>query len=420
MVSVAASEGYAGATVAKVIAAAGVSRPTFYEYFADRDACVIASAQEVGGELRETVVSAVDASPECALGSALKAHVEFARNHPTQARFLLSETLAGGPRTLDERDRVIAGVAATIESAYERLDDGTRAPDVSSRIVIGGVWRLLAGRIRGDRVELDGFAEDLAGWIGRYSAPLSEHRWRTLGPVAGVSSSTSFAIEAPLRAPPTIAPGRTRMSREEVRENHRQRILAAITEAAKRKGYSATTIADITRIAGVDARTFNSLFSSKRDAFLTAHELGVQAVMAATAGAFFVEASWPERVWAAGLAFTGFLEANPLIAHMGFVEAYAVGAGAAKLLEDSRSAFTLFLQEGYQAYPQEHPPSNVALEAIAATAFELAYRLTREEVQHGMAGLLANIVHLALTPFMGAVEANRFIARKLGKSASSS
>ncbi len=413
MTSVAASEGYANATIAKVIAQAGVSRPTFYDYFVDRDDCVIASAQVVGEQLLEHVERAADSSGAYALSSAVEAHVEFARRHPSEARFLFSETLAGGPRTLDERDRLIAGLAEHVENAYDDLSPRTGIPDVASRIVIGGVWRLMAGRIRGGALELDGFVDELSAWVGRYAAPLDEHRWRTLRPVAAVSPSTSFVIEAPLRAPATIPPGRPRISREEVRENHRRRILAAVTQAAKEKGYTATTIADISRIAGVDARVFSGLFSGKQEAFLAAHELGVQATMAATAAAFLVEASWPERVWSAGLAFTGFLEANPLIAHNGFVEAYAVGSDAVKLIEDSRAGFTIFLQEGYQAYPQSDPPSRDALDAIAATTFELAYSLTREEVQHGMAGLLGNVVYLALTPFMGAQAANRFIEYKL-------
>jgi hypothetical protein len=53
------------------------------------------------------------------------------------------------------------------------------------------------------------------------------------------------------------------------------------------------------------------------------------------------------------------------------------------------------------------------LEAIVTTTFEVAYRLTREGSQHGLAGLLANMVDLTLAPFMGSAEPNRFIDCKL-------
>jgi len=42
------------------------------------------------------------------------------------------------------------------------------------------------------------------------------------------------------------------------------------------------------------------------------------------------------------------------------------------------SSFTLFLQEGYRFAPENPtPPSPLALEAIAATVFEIVYRHTR-------------------------------------------
>jgi hypothetical protein len=56
----------------------------------------------------------------------------------------------------------------------------------------------------------------------------------------------------------------------------------------------------------------------------------------------------PERNWKGGRAFTQFLQANPLVMNVGFVEAYAVGPGAVHRLEDTHAAFVMLLQEGYQ------------------------------------------------------------------------
>jgi AcrR family transcriptional regulator len=46
MVAAANQHGYAQATVSAVIEHAGISRPTFYEYFADRDACFLAALED--------------------------------------------------------------------------------------------------------------------------------------------------------------------------------------------------------------------------------------------------------------------------------------------------------------------------------------------------------------------------------------
>lgn len=218
----------------------------------------------------------------------------------------------------------------------------------------------------------------------------------------------------PLPVPSLLGPGRPGLSKEEVAANHRERILYAAARLAEKKGYSATTIADITRTAGVDGRAFYAAFADKQEAFMAVHELGVQQVMSATAGAFFTGASWPERIWAAGRAFTGFLQSNPMIAHVGFVEAYAVGPAAVQRVEDSHVTFTIFLQEGYQEKPRRTPPSRLALEAIITCIFEIVYREARSRPDDPrVSGMLGHMAFLALAPFLGAVEANAFIGGKL-------
>jgi AcrR family transcriptional regulator len=236
-------------------------------------------------------------------------------------------------------------------------------------------------------------------------------RWRALAAIPGVAPVDGDA-RGPLPVPGPLPPGRP-ASREAVSENHRQRILHAAATLAEAQGYNATTIADITRAAGVDARAFYALFSDKQDAFMAVHELGVEQVMTATAGAFFGGASWPERIWKAGLGFTVFLERNPLITQVGFVEAYAVGPGAVRRVEDSHVMFTIFLQEGYQHDGATGGPSRLALEAIVATVFEIVYRRARGQPRPQIAGMLPHIAFLALAPFLGAAEANTFIGGQL-------
>ncbi len=212
---------------------------------------------------------------------------------------------------------------------------------------------------------------------------------------------------------PTAQPLAPDAPTKDLAANHRQRILYAAAQLAESKGYNATTIADITRLAGVDGRAFYGAFADKQDAFMAVHEIGVQQVMSATAEAFFTGASWPERMWAAGLAFAGFLERNTMIAHVGFVEAYAVGPGAVQRVEDSHVTFTIFLQEGYQQQPARTPPARLALEAIITCIFEIVYRQARASRKPRVSGMLGPMAFLALAPFMGAEEADRLIDRQL-------
>jgi len=405
--------GYANVNVSAIIGEAGVSRPTFYEYFAEKDDCFLAAVADIQQRLLAEIQQAVASQPpEHAVSAAIEAIVAFAGSQPAMARFLTNETMAGGPRTLDARDEGIAKIAQIIEHAYEQLDATASIPDLSAAVVIGVVYRLLASRLRRGEPALTGMLEELLEWIRSYGQPVGEHRWRTLTPAATPAPSP-FVAKTPLRAPPPLPPGRPRIGEEAVAENHRQRIMFATAQLVQQQGYTATTIAEITKLAGVDGRVFYRLFTDKQDAFSAIHELGFQALMATTAGAFFAAEQWPMRMWEALRALTQWLGNNPAIAHVGFVESYAVGPGAVQRVEDSLIAFTIFLREGYQYEPQHSPPSRLALEAIVTSVFEILYRQVSQSATPEIAGLTGHLIHLSLTPFLGAVETDRFIDEKV-------
>jgi AcrR family transcriptional regulator len=415
MIAAANRDGYAGANVSEVIAEAGVSRPTFYDYFEDRDDCFVAAVTDVQGDLlREVQGSVASGPPERALASALEATVAFAVSRPADARFLMKETLAGGPKVLDARDQGIRQTAKVVEQAFKRVPEATEIPDMPVAAVIGAVQRLIASGLRRGERALGGVLEDLLAWVGSYRQPAGGHRWRNLKPLKAPERSPFLPPNA-LRAPPGLGPGRPRLSEEEVAENHRQRIIFATSQVVQEHGYTATTVSEITRLAGVDGRAFYRLFTDKQDAFSAIHELGFQYLMATTAGAFFAGKSWPERIWEGFRAATQSVDETPTFAHVAFVEAYAVGPRGIQRVEDSRIAFTIFLQEGYRYQREGEPPSRLALEAIITTIFEIVYLQARASAKPKTAGLLGHIVHVCLTPFIGGAAANEFLDGKLAK-----
>jgi AcrR family transcriptional regulator len=420
MVTVANRAGYAGANVSAVIAQAGVSRPTFYDYFSDRDDCFLATLTDAHQALLARVRARIETVPPAdGLVACVEELIGFAGAQPALARFLTGEPMAGGPRLLSARDRTIAEIAEVVERAHGRCADTALIPDVAPRMIIGGLYRLLASHLRRGEQNLASLLDELLPWIESYRRPRAQLRWSRLTHEPEPPMSPHVP-ETPLTAPAGLGPGRPRISAEQVAENQRLRILFAAAQLAEEKGYTASTIADITRTAGVDGRVFYSLFADKQDAFMTVHELGVRQVMAVTATAFFSGATWPERAWEAGRALTQFLQTNPLIAHVGFVEAPAVGPGAVQRVEDSHIAFAVFLQEGYQYAGVPAPPSKAALEAIVTATFELIYLEARNSPAPQLAGLLPHMTFLFLAPFLGAEQANSFVVAKLAAARESS
>jgi AcrR family transcriptional regulator len=412
MVTAANRGGYAGASISAVIAAAGVSRPTFYEYFSDRDDCFQACIRDVQDQLSATIEDALSGqAADAAAAVAIQALVGYASAEPARARFLMAEAMSGGTHALDARDRGIASIATSLERAQGDPPGDARVADLDARILVATAYRMIATRLRrGETVAR--LAVDLLSWIAAYVRPARELRWQKLTALPPPGRSPHVPDVPVHQMQEVLPPGRPRISEQEVSENHRLRILYATARMAKEKGYTATTVADITRLASVDGSAFYRLFADKQDAFVAVHELGFQQVMDVTAKAFFSAESWAERSWEAGRALTQLLQDNPLVAHVGFVEAYAVGPRAVQRIEDSHTAFMFFLQEGLLQRPQANAPSRAALEAIVAAIFEIVYLQTRGR-EPQTAGMLAHIAHIWLTPFMGAEAADAFIDAQL-------
>ncbi len=418
MVTAANRDGYAGATVSAVIEEARVSRPTFYEHFKDRDDCFLAALADAQALLAGHTRTAIEAAaPESATAAAITALIEQARTHPAETQFLTNEPLGAGRLAIGQRDEALEDAGRMIEAAEDSLPGTARTPDLPTVILLGAIHRLFGNRLRHGDPGLTAIHTELLDWIARYRQARSKQRWRNPNPGAAPRAEPA-PIEPALQELKPLPRGRPRLTSEEIAINHRQRILAAVAQLAQAQGYDATTIADIARVAKVDTKIFYRLFSDKHDVFMSYHEFGFQQLMGAMAHAFFAAEGWPERVWQAGLASMALLEAEPPIAHAGFMEPYSVGPRAIQRVEDSYIAFTIFLQEGYRHtdHAEEsgvEPPGQLELEAIVAAGDEIVYRQVRAGQTEQLSRVLGHVGAFVLTPFLGPEAANTFIEQQL-------
>jgi AcrR family transcriptional regulator len=410
MARVASQEGYGKTTVAKVIAEAGVSRPTFYDYFANREDCFLAALADIQEQALRQIRQAVEHEPPHRVASrTIEEIVRFADSHPESARVLMVQSLTGA-RALDARDRTLEAIAQPIEAAIARLPADEPAADLSARVMLGAVERLLSARLKREKPLPPRLFEEIMAWLDAYRRPVGEHQWRAMHQVGPLAPSPA---ETRLAEPPPLPPGRPRLSKADVEANHRKRVLIAAAQASMDQGFPAVTTAEITARAGVDARVVHRLFNGKQDLLASLFELSFQHVMGVTAGAFFVPKDWYDRVWEAGRAFVQCIEQNQILAHIVFIETYAGEPDTVRRAEGLLDAFTLFLRgdEAPTTHPQ--PTSRLTLDAITAAVFEIVYREVRAGSTHQLAGLLPHVTHLTLAPLVGSTPINRFIERKL-------
>jgi AcrR family transcriptional regulator len=409
---------YTNVTVGQIVARAGMSRATFYEYFADKEGCFAAALAPIRGQLLAGIRRSVASDrPERAIFRVTHGLLTFAHQRPGTARLLMSDSLMGGSRLRNVRDGFVDDMARIIEEAHSRLPAGAVVADLPPSLICGVTCRLLGARLRGGQPLQPGdLAEELLGWIAAYEIPLAHHRWVAVTALPSPARSP-FLPPSELRAPVALAPGSQRARAGALVENHWLRIVFATVEVIGRDGYTNATIAQIIQTAGVDSRAFYRLFDGKQQALAAASELLFRNAMAVAAGAFVAGEDWPEHVWEAARAVAQYAEQNPTLTNVSLVESLAGGAHAAGRVEDFTRAFTIFLQEG-SSHPDdrpersEHGPSEVALEAIGAAVFELAYRHPREDPEATLSRLLAPAVFISLAPFLGVDAAGDFVCRK--------
>jgi AcrR family transcriptional regulator len=414
IVEIAAREGCAQITIGQVVAQAGVSRPTFYDYFADKEACLLAALTAINEQLLERAGPQMRAAkPWRAAYAAIEAIVAFSNEEPATARVLFDASLAGTPPALDARDDGIAALAKVIDDAQRAAPADSPVPDVASAVLIAGIYHLLGSRIRQEEPLDDTALSELLAWVESYAVPAAARRSQTLAPPAPLAELAPLA-EAPFGAKP-LPKDEHHHPAADPGDYPRYRLFFATAQLSMEKRLEAVTLAEIAKRAGVGYRRLTSLFANKQELFSALHELGYLRTLAATTGGYFSRGPWPERVWAGANAYAEYVGSNPTLAHVGFEMPYSVGPRSARLMDGNLKAFTLFLHEGYSQMPPGRPrPSALALDAIAATIFELGYRECRVGKSAELPGLLGQAVFIALAPFLGAEAAGGFVEGKLG------
>jgi AcrR family transcriptional regulator len=95
-----AEKGYAATTIADVVRHARVSKRTFYEQFADKEACFLALYSETTDELLALIAeaAAVPATWQQRVDAAARAYFERLAAEPALLRAALVEIQAAGPR----------------------------------------------------------------------------------------------------------------------------------------------------------------------------------------------------------------------------------------------------------------------------------------------------------------------------------
>ena len=145
-----AEKGYAAATIADVVAHARVSKRTFYEHFADKEACFLALYSETSDELLAVIADAVARTQggwDDRLATAARAYFERVAAEPALIRTGLIEIQAAGPAARRLRRDIQRRYADMLRALSEdaAAEEPAIAPlsPVLATAVVGGINELM-------------------------------------------------------------------------------------------------------------------------------------------------------------------------------------------------------------------------------------------------------------------------------------
>ena len=164
-----AEKGYAAVTIADVVRAARVSKRTFYEHFADKEACFLALYAETSDELIELIATSAAIAPgpwEARIATAARAYFERVAGEPELMRASLLEIQAAGPRARvlrrDIQRRYAEQLRAFSEVAEAEEPGITALTPALATAVVGGLNELMLEAVEAGQAERMGELADAA------------------------------------------------------------------------------------------------------------------------------------------------------------------------------------------------------------------------------------------------------------------
>jgi AcrR family transcriptional regulator len=200
------------------------------------------------------------------------------------------------------------------------------------------------------------------------------------------------------------------LSREQIVDSQRERLLAAVAHEVAARGYRSTTITEVVRSASVSTRDFYELFESKEDCFLAAFDAVRDYLAELIESAAAAESDWPDQVVAALRAVLDFFAAEPDLARLFLLESVSATPTIAIRFREAVLTCAAALARGRSelADPAALLPETES--SIVGGAVSLATRSIAAGRPERLPDLLPDLVDFTLSPYLGSERAAEMAA----------
>jgi TetR/AcrR family transcriptional regulator len=397
MIEAVAANGYERTSVKQVVGLAGVSRRSFYEQFANKQECFLATFDVIAARGAGRVSAAyrtaggdVQARMHAAFGELTQA---ISANRKSAHLAIVEAPKAGGPALLRLRHASVTFEQMLAQCLGETSAGALPAPVI--RGIAGGLHAAMSRCLCEGSPDTAGqVAEEMLRWTLLFQTPAARRPAERLSERA--RQALAQGRKAPARDPRTpLAPG----------ADARERLLEHALLLSVAVGYRELSAPQIADSADVSIDAFFEHFEAKRECFLAALDMLGDRLLALASDRQERSEGWPQAVRARIGELLGYLAEHPIYARTIAEGAFAAGPEAIEANVALANAIAAALTDGAPVV------ADGAL-AVRGVAGALSHTV-RCQVASGQIQLLSvlsdYLSYIVLAPFVGSEHAARVV-----------
>ena len=196
-----------------------------------------------------------------------------------------------------------------------------------------------------------------------------------------------------------------------VSELQRVRMLDATFAVVAEVGYKGMAVRAVAERAGVSSKTFYDLFSGREACFLAAWECGVEQLEARTRPAFVGEKDWVAGIRAGLTVLLGFLDREPALRKLVFVEALGAGTRVLERRAQVLVELTGVIEQGQAGAKAGARLPGLIAEGVVGATFGVIHARLLEQDQRPLVDLVNELTAMIVLPYRGRAAAGRELAR---------
>ena len=391
MIEAVAQHGYERTSVKQVIGLAGVSRRSFYEQFANKEECFLATFDLVVRreiKLFRKIYLAADGPLEHRVQVVFERYANSAKDDRNAAVLIVLEAPSAGPDGVTRQRRATRGVEQLLAHAFAESPGSKPLPAAIIRGIAGGLQGAASTFLRDGENDRDvDLAQEMLNWTLLFQTSAAER----------MNERLSARLSVRMREiSSTYGPGLT--GAEAPNRDERTRLLQGILRLVTREDYRALSAPQIADEANLPVDTFCEMFSSKEDCFLQALDMIGDQLLAIVADPELVAGDWPRAVRRVLAQLMRYLADHPLQTRTLAQEAFFAGPEALERTIELSHGIATLLTEGAPAPVR----ASLTVDAIAGAI----WHTIRCQVAAGRIQLLAalsdHLTYIVLAPFIGA------------------